>query len=212
MDVDKLLEDAIEAFKVSGESSETASSHATRWCQFKPLKGLKNDENDNQNERRERILKEQNKLRSLKLDERRNLSKKTNEKTSSSSKSQEHSPKHKSDLSELLEPMQSEWMLTVPDDLTNKWLMLFCPVGRRNMVVARNGTTRVFSKTGKQVMQFSSALPAGGTSHGTSNDNLTVIDCIFSQSDLTFYVLDLLYWNGTFLAESDVSFLVLNLL
>lgn len=32
--------------------------------------------------------------------------------------------------------MMSEWMLEVPEDLIDKWVMVPCPVGRRNLLVA----------------------------------------------------------------------------
>ena len=34
--------------------------------------------------------------------------------------------------------MLSEWLVDVPDDLTQEWLMVVCPFGKRNLVIASN--------------------------------------------------------------------------
>jgi snurportin-1 len=51
--------------------------------------------------------------------------------------------------------MLSEWLVEVPVDLETNWLLLLCPEGRRNFVIAASGTTKVFSKSGKQVKRYS---------------------------------------------------------
>ena len=33
--------------------------------------------------------------------------------------------------------------LQVPEDLETSWLLILCPEGRRNFVIAANGTTKV---------------------------------------------------------------------
>lgn len=32
--------------------------------------------------------------------------------------------------------MLSEWMLEVPQDLTDKWIMVPCPIGKRSLLIA----------------------------------------------------------------------------
>lgn len=34
--------------------------------------------------------------------------------------------------------MLSEWLVDVPDDLQQEWLMVLCPFGKRNLVIASN--------------------------------------------------------------------------
>ena len=34
--------------------------------------------------------------------------------------------------------MLSEWMVDIPEDLQEEWLMVVCPVGKRNLVIASN--------------------------------------------------------------------------
>lgn len=41
--------------------------------------------------------------------------------------------------------MLSEWLVDIPDDLTDEWLMLICPVGKRNLVIASNVSVDIFS-------------------------------------------------------------------
>merc|ERR1719500_1875291 len=55
--------------------------------------------------------------------------------------------------------MMSEWLVEVPEDLVDKWLLILCPEGRRNLVIAANGSTKVFSKSGKMMKSFPSNLP-----------------------------------------------------
>ena len=55
--------------------------------------------------------------------------------------------------------MMSEWLVEVPEDLVDKWLLILCPEGRRNLVIAANGSTKVFSKRGKMMKSFPSNLP-----------------------------------------------------
>ena len=57
--------------------------------------------------------------------------------------------------------MMSEWLVEVPEDLAAKWLLILCPEGRRNLVIAANGTTKVFSKNGMMMKSFPSNLPGG---------------------------------------------------
>ena len=34
--------------------------------------------------------------------------------------------------------MLSEWLVDVPDDLEQEWLMVVCPFGKRNLIIASN--------------------------------------------------------------------------
>ena len=39
--------------------------------------------------------------------------------------------------------MLSEWLVDVPDNLVDDWLMVICPVGKRNLVIASNVSVTV---------------------------------------------------------------------
>jgi len=102
--------------------------------------------------------------------------------------------------------MLSEWLVEVPDDLEEKWLLILCPEGRRNFVVASNGQTKVFSKSGKQVKSFPSHLPGGNMKQGRSKNKYTLLDCVFSDSNGIFYILDMMCWDGYQYYDCETEF------
>jgi len=102
--------------------------------------------------------------------------------------------------------MLSEWLVEVPEDLEDNWLLLLCPEGRRNLVVASNGQTKVYSKSGKQVKSFPSHLPGGNRSQGRARQKYTLLDCIFSDTNGIFYILDMMCWDGYQYYDCDTEF------
>jgi len=102
--------------------------------------------------------------------------------------------------------MLSEWLVEVPVDLEENWLLLLCPEGRRNFVVAANGSTKVYSKSGKQVKSFPSNLPGGNRNQGRSRNKYTILDCIYSESNGIFYILDMMCWDGFQYYDCDTEF------
>jgi len=101
--------------------------------------------------------------------------------------------------------MLSEWLVEVPVDLAEKWLLILCPEGRRNLVIAANGSTKVFSKSGKQVKSFPSNLPGGNRNQNRRN-TYTILDCIYSESNSIFYILDMMCWDGFQYYDCDTEF------
>lgn len=99
--------------------------------------------------------------------------------------------------------MLSEWLVEVPPDFEENWVMMLCPVGRRNLVVAAKGRTYNYTKSGYRLGGFSSPLPGGSRS---SSAGYTLLDCIFSEVDNTFYVLDVMCWNQHPVYECDTEF------
>jgi len=103
--------------------------------------------------------------------------------------------------------MLSEWLVEVPVDLEEKWLLILCPEGRRNLVVAANGSTKVFSKSGKQVKSFPSNLPGGNRNQSKGRSSkYTILDCIYSESNSIFYILDMMCWDGFTYYNCDTEF------
>lgn len=102
--------------------------------------------------------------------------------------------------------MLSEWLVEVPEDLEKNWLLLLCPEGRRNLVVASNGQTKVYSKSGKQVKSFPSHLPGGNRSQRNARQKYTLLDCIFSDANGIFYILDMMCWDGYQYYDCDTEF------
>lgn len=53
--------------------------------------------------------------------------------------------------------MQSEWMVDVPD--LSKYLVKPCPFGKRALLVASHGKTKLYARNGNQFLTFVSNLP-----------------------------------------------------
>jgi len=103
--------------------------------------------------------------------------------------------------------MLSEWLVEVPEDIEKKWLLILCPEGRRNFVIAANGSTKVFSKSGKQVKTFPSNLPGGNRSQGgRGKSSYTILDCVYSELNGVFYILDMMCWDGFQYYDCDTEF------
>ncbi|XP_035251575.1 snurportin-1 [Anguilla anguilla] len=92
--------------------------------------------------------------------------------------------------------MLSEWLVEVPPDLGTDWLMVVCPVGKRSLVIASKGSTAVYTKSGYCVDRFSSLLPGGNKHNSAMGKDYTILDCIYSEVDRTFYILDVMCWRG----------------
>ncbi|VDM44217.1 unnamed protein product [Toxocara canis] len=112
------------------------------------------------------------------------------------------------------ELMLSEWLVDIPDTLSTDWICLPCPLGKRALVVASNGVTSAYSKSGYLIKQFSSYLPGGsrsscstfhyaGVEVSVGCTHYTLLDCVFSPEQLTFYCLDMIAWNDSAVADSD---------
>jgi len=206
--MDELTDTLSSAFQVSATANNIYTSHP-RFDQYKQ-RSLKAGD---QNTRRERYLSHQKKrrfnfqkhARCLALGKWESDGDHNLEKCDGGTESEEmeietkvRPPKRYKD-----QLMLSEWLVEVPGDFAENWLMLACPIGKRNLVVASRGRTCCYSKSGYLITTFPSALPGG-----SSNDHsgYTILDCIFSESEATFYVLDVMCWNNHPFYDSDTEF------
>ncbi|KAE9549488.1 hypothetical protein FO519_007299 [Halicephalobus sp. NKZ332] len=98
--------------------------------------------------------------------------------------------------------MFSEWLIDIPDELQESWNMVTCPVGKRVLVVAKEGTTRIFNKVGLLLGEIKSGLSGGGPG---SKHGMTILDCIRLKDNKRFYVLDVLYASGMYFNEVEAS-------
>ncbi|XP_018396786.1 PREDICTED: snurportin-1 [Cyphomyrmex costatus] len=89
--------------------------------------------------------------------------------------------------------MLSEWMLDVPQDFTENWIMVPCPVGKRVRLISGWGETKAYSRKGDLHGVFPSALP-GGNPDGDFHHSAAV-DCLWIKNRKLFYILDVLYWS-----------------
>ncbi|KAL3102930.1 hypothetical protein niasHT_025838 [Heterodera trifolii] len=75
--------------------------------------------------------------------------------------------------------MFSDWLVDIPGTLSTEWTMLPSPVGRRTLVVANRGETRVYFKNGHLATNFNSLLP-GGNAKTKENLKLMYTDMEFT--------------------------------
>lgn len=92
--------------------------------------------------------------------------------------------------------MLSEWLIDVPPELTQDWLLVVCPVGKRSLVVASKGSTTAYTKSGYCVNRFPSLLPGGSKQNSSLGKDYTILDCIFCEVTRTYYILDVMCWRG----------------
>jgi len=194
------------SFNVTNAPNDTNRAHP-RFAQYK----MKNS-GSNQEQRRKRLLDHQrakrddlvNHARALAMgdfDEEKEEEEEEEEMDTSGEIRQRRLRKtYKNQL------MLSEWLVEVPEDIEKNWLLILCPEGRRNFVVAANGSTKVFSKSGKQVKSFPSNLPGGNRNQGRARNKYTILDCIYSESNGIFYILDMMCWDGYQYYDCDTEF------
>lgn len=102
--------------------------------------------------------------------------------------------------------MLSEWMLEVPEDFVSEWTMVPCPVGRRNLIVASKGQTSSYAKNGYCMNRFPSLLPGGSKNMSCWNKDSTILDCVYSEVNRTYYVLDVMCWRSQPVYDSETEF------
>ncbi|GAB1864383.1 Snurportin-1 [Camponotus japonicus] len=88
--------------------------------------------------------------------------------------------------------MLSEWMFDVPQDFSENWIMVPCPIGKRTRLISRQGITKAYSRNGVLCNTFPSALP-GGNSDADMHHS-AIVDCIWVKDQQIYYILDVLYW------------------
>ncbi|XP_039126030.1 snurportin-1 [Dioscorea cayenensis subsp. rotundata] len=104
--------------------------------------------------------------------------------------------------------MLPEWMIDVPPHLDNDWYVFPRPAGKRCFVVSSNGTTVSRLRNGSVLHYFPSALPNGARNKDVSGpaSAYCILDCIFHESDQTYYVIDMVCWRGYSLYDCTAEF------
>ncbi|OQR66318.1 snurportin-1-like [Tropilaelaps mercedesae] len=105
--------------------------------------------------------------------------------------------------------MQSEWLVEVPSDLT-QYVIMPCPKGKRGLLVASKGVTKLYARNGFNFTTFTSNLPGGSSSSSRQSNwkpnEFTILDVVFSDAFKTCFVLDLIYWRSRPYYDSATSF------
>ena len=103
----------------------------------------------------------------------------------------------------------AEWMVDVPDDLARAWMLVVRPRGFRCLVATTGGQTLVAAPTPRGVKGrrrlFQSALPGGSRSSSRASDACE-LECVRSDDEHTYYVLDVLRWRGASLVDTTAEF------
>ncbi|XP_047451666.1 snurportin-1 isoform X2 [Mugil cephalus] len=68
---------------------------------------------------------------------------------------------------------------------------LFAPV-----LFLLKGSTAAYTKSGYCVNRFPSLLPGGNRHNSAMGKDYTILDCIYSEVDRTYYILDVMCWRG----------------
>lgn len=150
-----------------------------------------------QSERRHALLELQRQRRNDFSDEHRSI-----EPLKKLFRKQHHHKQHLKNQSIKNQLMLSEWLKEVPDDIDN-WYIKPCPKGIRVLVIAVDGTTRVFNKYGAFMRRFRSELPGD---HRNKPDLLTILDCIYVASLDEYFVLDIIAYGNQALTDCDTEF------
>lgn len=119
------------------------------------------------------------------------------------SKDAKHKKRVYSDFKHLL--MQSEWLVDVPET-PEDWYVAICPVGRRRILNAQFGKTCLYNKGGYETRTTWSSLPGGQRSSQTCETSQTLLDGVHCEKTNTFYILDLLVWNGYYYIDCEYDF------
>mmetsp|Transcript_24611 Transcript_24611/g.27380 ORF Transcript_24611/g.27380 Transcript_24611/m.27380 type:complete len:256 (-) Transcript_24611:785-1552(-) len=98
--------------------------------------------------------------------------------------------------------MMPEAMTGLPQDLLENWYIKAYPVGTRCLVVAERHKTRAYRRNGKCLLSFNSPLPGGGIK---PRGRETLLDCIFVESEMRFYIVDILTWNGNHVIDCELE-------
>ncbi|KAF7833978.1 snurportin-1 [Senna tora] len=104
--------------------------------------------------------------------------------------------------------MHPEWMIDIPDGLSQDWYVFARPSGKRCFVVSSNGTTISRLRNGSILHRFPSALPNGARKKDVSGSaqSYSILDCIFHELDQTYYVIDMVCWRGYSLYDCTAEF------
>ncbi|KAM9998225.1 hypothetical protein ACTFIY_007881 [Dictyostelium cf. discoideum] len=106
--------------------------------------------------------------------------------------------------------MLAEGMVHIPITLEREWYCVPVPLGYRCLVISQNDWTIVRSAENGQVLKrFKSLLPFGSEESREScppQNQHCILDCIFQDTENTFYILDILSWKGYILYDCDTEF------
>ncbi|XP_067647293.1 snurportin-1 [Eurosta solidaginis] len=160
---------------------------------------------DMQEERRKKLLEEQKQKRQLLQDVQRNVDFRQSRQKAKYNKFPAKTTNFRTlkDAYDCDYSLQlSEWLRERPENLDD-WFMMPCPKGQRCLLMASNGRTDMYNKAGRKRMSFNTLLPGD---NGNGKQTNTLLDCVYSNVQDTFYVLDALVYGNQELIHCETQF------
>ncbi|CAL1546829.1 unnamed protein product, partial [Lymnaea stagnalis] len=104
--------------------------------------------------------------------------------------------------------MKSQWMERKPENFETDYLTCICPIAKRRIIVATNGSTCTYNKYGKLVDRFTSSLPNGAPSlaEGEKQNEMIILDCLWSGNFQKFFVIDIMQWRQQSFYDMEAEF------
>lgn len=102
--------------------------------------------------------------------------------------------------------MLSEWLVDMPENFAENWIMVPCPVAKRCLVVSSKGSTRSYARNGYRIANFLSPLPGGSKATDGKYSDFCLLDCVVSDLHRTYYVLDVMCWKSHPVFDSEADF------
>eukprot|EP00201_Polytomella_parva_P020545 CAMPEP_0175043766 /NCGR_PEP_ID=MMETSP0052_2-20121109/3390_1 /TAXON_ID=51329 ORGANISM="Polytomella parva, Strain SAG 63-3" /NCGR_SAMPLE_ID=MMETSP0052_2 /ASSEMBLY_ACC=CAM_ASM_000194 /LENGTH=656 /DNA_ID=CAMNT_0016306903 /DNA_START=98 /DNA_END=2068 /DNA_ORIENTATION=+ len=107
--------------------------------------------------------------------------------------------------------MIPEWMTDIPEDLGSNWFVMPRPQGRRCLLISSRGwTVSRLQRSGSVLHRFQSPLPDGSQSTveggGGGGKGYCILDAVYDNSTLTYYIQDLMCWRGMALYDMSAEY------
>uniref|UniRef100_A0A8B9RAX3 Snurportin-1 n=1 Tax=Astyanax mexicanus TaxID=7994 RepID=A0A8B9RAX3_ASTMX len=170
--MDALTQALSSSFSVSTEANSTAAPHP-RLAQYKGRYSALE-----QNERRRRFLEQQKEKRLNYVNHARRLAEGDWTGADSDEEQEEKTQKNQQQDEAEDEGMEVEQRKKLPKHYANQ------------------GSTASYTKSGYCVNRFPSLLPGGNRHNSAMGKDYTILDCIYSEVDRTYYILDVMCWRG----------------
>lgn len=200
--MDDLLEKIGGTWRVSTEESSSISAPHPRFSYYKYKFSASSQE-----ERRTRFIEAQKQKRYDFVQHARCLAEGQWDASSDADEDMDVTPVHKRpERSYKNQLMLSEWLVDVPRDIEDNWIVVPCPVGKRCLVVASKGRTKAYARNGYKVASFPSLLPGGCRENNEKYSEYCLLDCVQGVVDSTFYVLDIMCWRSHPVFDSEAEF------
>lgn len=202
--MDELLDNLSGSLRVTLDESSTVTPHP-RFASYKPKYSASSQE-----ERRLQFFENQKKNRSDFFQHARRLAIGVGDPNSKSDDEQmdctTQPPRRSTPRTYKNRLMLSEWLVDVPEDFAENWLVVPCPVAKRCLVVSSKGSTKSYARNGFHIATFSSPLPGGEKNADGKYTDFCLLDCVFSEVQRVYYILDVMCWKSHPLFDSEAEF------